>query len=1520
MGVQTLSAQTDVTSQYLVNAGFEGGSTQLTTGSNNGMWQPEGWSLTYSNPDKTWDQSNLTNTELKATEGEKYFYVRIRWGATTSVKLEQKIKNLPAGMYTLTASVHCPDKNTAKITFGNASHTMAQTTGWQEVSLSYYASANQDVDLNVVVSRTSADQQRLYIDNVRLTQFLSTDISSEHPFDMTAYGVAAPWSGNSASYTAGSVKMVERYNSQFWTGAVMSKTITGLLDGKYDFEFYAEASATGRSWESSVITEADGATDYTVATVKGITVGIPIANNQTAVSSCRSYKLEDLVVKDGTISLSIENKKLGANWIIAEVKSLIYKGPDLAIYEEAFDSYYESLAALSLGDVPEPLAEKINSAKTTYASRPTSLSELEAANAQMSSLIKAYNEQTVGFVRVKNLISTCEDIIENSVTETADVKSTFASAVSQALADANAAESSAVLQEVYNTLEGKRQDYVKVAYPLSGYSFDMTFMMSDAAVTNASAWTNGRLGSGEEYTGAPDNTYLDIWNSTTDMYRTVTNLPEGVYSITAATRASADIADSYIYAQGDGEKIAATTHQVGNTGNTLDRGWDWTTINNVVVAKGNLVIGFYANAVNYKWAGADDFRLTRSYDVASVQAALLSLKQAAQAVNVLPMGIAESAALTAAINAAEEKAESTNPFELRATIVGLEEAMKNAESWLTAYNEAKAPLVAALERFETEYNNGANGALQAMSTEAWNALLTKVQAAAEAKDATTDYSGFAVAATNLTEQFTKTDASIKLYTSYSKVINVLEEYDDATLAEVLITVKSDAYKATDAKLEEAMGLMNSAFVKYASSQEGSFDMNSFLGENLGFESTQIEQDLTYTNVYVQPSWNNLSDINATGVNTGYVFRTNTFENLSGVTPIGNNVLYMRSKWGANKATLQITKRTTLPQGNYILSFWMKKSIGGGDTDLNYLEVNGERMMFEANSAWEQKTVTFAVDEMSYVELSFGFIGGQGGTESYVYVDDVNLVYELKSAYEKALESAQGMTNSLAVQSAMEQFGDKEAILSGPKEQRTLATNVLNKAMTMAENGDAATSLWSNADFKGGTISHVQGSNGKVNSPSGWDFAYTFEGWNDTYVMDDDVFNVWAGTIRYAELKQTVGNIPNGTYKLSAYLDSDGDTQEGNSWVALYGAPKNGDVVRSCNVAGDTSTEYTAYVKVVDNELTVGVRTDARYFKIKNLSIQFVEDNAAETDKGRMYQHAFLRKDALEVDFTSFAAAQGVKVYMTQPNVIMTANEGQLTNEKNVVVNGVCEQLVLTDKSPLNISNEFEATSATYTRAMSNDWGTVILPYAVTSNEEVKYYELTEVSTGASDVMTFTLVDVLEASKPGAFKKQTGAAEVALSANNAAVAVTNDTEGVCAVDGWTMTGSYTAQTIDVTQDASYAYYYISNNQFWHATGSLTLNPFRACFKSLSASEVKNFMISLDDNQLTGIDDAHATANSLVVFGERGRLVMEAGCDVNYAVYTLSGQLVEQGALRQGESRSVAVAAGVYVVNGAKVQVK
>lgn len=70
-----------------------------------------------------------------------------------------------------------------------------------------------------------------------------------------------------------------------------------------------------------------------------------------------------------------------------------------------------------------------------------------------------------------------------------------------------------------------------------------------------------------------------------------------------------------------------------------------------------------------------------------------------------------------------------------------------------------------------------------------------------------------------------------------------------------------------------------------------------------------------------------------------------------------------------------------------------------------------------------------------------------------------------------------------------------------------------------------------------------------------------------------------------------------------------------------------------------------------------------------------------------------------------------------------------------------------------------------------------------------------------------------------------------------------------------------------------------------------------------------MICLDSNQLTGIEEANATANSFVVFGERGRLVMKAAREVNYAVYTLSGQLVEQGTLCQGEDRSVNVATGI-----------
>jgi hypothetical protein len=83
--------------------------------------------------------------------------------------------------------------------------------------------------------------------------------------------------------------------------------------------------------------------------------------------------------------------------------------------------------------------------------------------------------------------------------------------------------------------------------------------------------------------------------------------------------------------------------------------------------------------------------------------------------------------------------------ELQAKINALNNAVVKANAWVVAYNEAKAPLVAALERFETDYNKDG----VKMSQTVWNNILDKVKAAAVAKDVTDSYDGFEAAANNL---------------------------------------------------------------------------------------------------------------------------------------------------------------------------------------------------------------------------------------------------------------------------------------------------------------------------------------------------------------------------------------------------------------------------------------------------------------------------------------------------------------------------------------------------------------------------------------------------------------------------------------------------------------------------------------------------------------------------------------------------------------------------------------------------
>jgi len=144
-----------------------------------------------------------------------------------------------------------------------------------------------------------------------------------------------------------------------------------------------------------------------------------------------------------------------------------------------------------------------------------------------------------------------------------------------------------------------------------------------------------------------------------------------------------------------------------------------------------------------------------------------------------------------------------------------------------------------------------------------------------------------------------------------------------------------------------------------------------------------------------------------------------------------------------------------------------------------------------------------------------------------------------------------------------------------------------------------------------------------------------------------------------------------------------------------------------------------------------------------------------------------------------------------------------------------------------------------------------------------------------------------------------------------------------VEGWTLTGVMQKTQFDVTTGnyAANDYYYINSNKFWHATGSLTTNPFRAYLwtpKTQGGVTARSLRIALDDEASSV--KALSAENSLAIFASQGELSVVAPRAMDVSISTLGGVVLRKARLQAGERMNVQTAKGVYVVNGVKVIVK
>lgn len=508
-----------------------------------------------------------------------------------------------------------------------------------------------------------------------------------------------------------------------------------------------------------------------------------------------------------------------------------------------------------------------------------------------------------------------------------------------------------------------------------------------------------------------------------------------------------------------------------------------------------------------------------------------------------------------------------------------------------------------------------------------------------------------------------------------------------------------------------------------------------------------------------------------------------------------------------------------------------------------------------------------------------------------YERALTLCRSAKSQYER--------TVSGAATSALAQFTWTNAELATKTSAEvSAAVKVLNHGAAIAAAQQVATSMIQNADFTQGYTGPETGH--RVQIPTAWTFTYQFSGWNDTFVdANNKLFNAWAGSIAQADLSQTLSGLPNGLYRLTADVKT--DINDGTSQLALFANPLDGYATRSPEVTGEKNefSTYSLVFKLENNQVDLGVRSSFAYYQVKNFRLEFVTSDLGEWGASMIQNDYYPLRTQKEVVLTDarYDGAQGAVLYPLCTNQIIRVNtEGAISQPTtNVVENGVCQSLVITDGESISIeAGDFEAVSASYERNTSYTFGMLLLPCAVQSDDHVQFYQQVGLDDG---YMAFRAVDNVPANTPVLFKKRDAAASSVLISGSGAVVNTTTSQGqTLTAPLWITEGYYAASQLTDYEGI----FYLSADKFWEATGTVSVPAYRAVYRTKDANvKIRGFKF---------IDDTDAI--SLLPF-HQGEMETSN-------IYTLSGQHVGSFSSPQGGREGTS--SGIYLIQGKKWMVK
>lgn len=611
---------------------------------------------------------------------------------------------------------------------------------------------------------TLQDARYIYIHKACPTNGLTFDVSDV---------MTTAWANGGGNYTAAGVVMKERYSKQPYTGEVMSTVITNLTNGIYDVLIYCNANAAMHdgTWEFTDEAELTSvhANDISTTIPVKITKGNDYANVIT---------LNDVTVKDHTLTIKIVNDELAANWVVVAHKSLIIKG-GLDVSEQQSSVSALIAQANSIKDAIMGNTEKtaLNAALEGADATSDSPDDLEAMITELQDAINAAKISIDTYSKAPAYIAKAKAIgvaLADNYQTQYDNRTLSGDAVT-----------------IFQNLEVATYNYVmsNFTYPVKlSDKWNSTGTNTQAATFNNEHWS----GETRDYKNQDDNNGQG-WNASAwsiDFDQSVT-LPAGEYVFKVAGRKSEGTTLELVVTMGATvlgtvNDFPATNHALGinKTGatsfdpedeagfarNDEGFGWQWRYVKFTLNAESTVKVAVHAEANSHgQWVSFGDYTLqmTEETYLEANKGGLDAPTAAANAlVDTKPMGTAENNALKAALAMTY-----TTGAELLAKIEALETAVANANAWVVAYNEAKAPLVAQLDRFEADFNLQGDVDHAYMKNDIWPNVINEVQDAAVAKDVTDSYEGFDIAADELKAALDAAQASINAYAALKEAIN-----------------------------------------------------------------------------------------------------------------------------------------------------------------------------------------------------------------------------------------------------------------------------------------------------------------------------------------------------------------------------------------------------------------------------------------------------------------------------------------------------------------------------------------------------------------------------------------------------------------------------------------------------------------------------------------------------------------------------------------------------------------------------